>query len=240
MNQLRTSFAIVACATALFTSHQAAAGFFIPKGTTMVMGTFSPDEQNYEIAYGFDRRVSGSLGITRVKEGEEGAPWRNVAMAQLAYLIHRQPTTDGIFNAYVWAGPIAQRLERRDVASAKSFVGKHAVAPIVPIETRYGAQGGLWVDFETRLIYTRIKAHAFKTEGWRRNEVVAQAMLAPYAADYEDIASWGGVQLKRVSGDKTEITPYVRFFQRNWWVDAGVSVDRSHRNNFFFNFSYTF
>ncbi len=199
------------------------AGFFIPKDTTMVMGTFSPDEQNYELAYGFDRRVSGALGVTRVKEGGESSPWRNVAMGQLSYLLHRGSTNDGIFNAYVWGGPIAERLSNTPGA-----------------KTRGGAQGGLWLDFETRRVYTRVKAHAFKSEGWRRNEVVAQAMFAPYAADYEDIASWGGVQVKRVSGEKTEITPFVRFFQRNWWIDAGVSVDRTHRNNFFLNLIYTY
>jgi hypothetical protein len=89
-------------------------------------------------------------------------------------------------------------------------------------------------------VYTRVKMHTFKSEHWRRNEVVAQAMLAPYAADYEDVASWGGVQVKRVSGERTEVTPYARFFQRRWWVDAGVSVDRAHRNNFFLNLIYTF
>jgi hypothetical protein len=245
MNSMRTPFAIALIALMCAMATPTHAGFFIPKNTTMVMFTATPDEQNYELAYGFDRRVSGSVGLTRVKEGGDSAPWRNVALAQFAYLLHRQPTADGIFNAYVWAGPIATRLESGTSISTIQALRKHAVDEVpasTPIEnkTRLGAQGGLWVDFETRLIYTRVKFHSFKTEGWRRNEVVAQAMLAPYKADYEDIASWGGVQLKRVSGDKTEITPYVRFFQRRWWIDAGVSVDRTHRDNFFFNVSYTF
>jgi hypothetical protein len=214
------------CATLCFGaigtfSSSAHAGFFIPKDTTMMMATLSPDEQNYELAYGFDRRVSGALGVTRVREGGSDAAWRNLVTAQFAYLVHRQTTDGGIFNAYVWAGPMAERLEGE---------GK----------TRAGLQTGVWVDYETRRVYTRVKAHTFKSEGWRRNEVVAQAMLAPYAADYEDIASWGGVQLKRVSGEKNEVTPFVRFFQRRWWVDAGVSVDRTHRNNFFLNLIYTF
>jgi hypothetical protein len=216
----RIGFASFAMATMIApaTSH---AGFFIPKGTTMTMMTLSPDEQNYDIAYGFDRRWSGSVGLTRVREGGSDAAWRNVVTTQAAYLVHRFGTEKGIFNAYVWGGPIVESLEGAD-------------------RTRVGAQGGVWVDYETRRIYTRIKAHGFKSEGWRRNEVVAQGMVAPYEADYEDIAAWGGVQLKRVSGEKTEVTPYVRFFRKQWWIDAGVSVDRTHRNNFFFNVMYTF
>ncbi len=197
------------------------AGFFIPKDTTMVMTTLTPDEQNYDVAYGFTRQLSGQFGVTRVREGESGAPWRNVVMAQATYLVYRASTDDGIFNAYVWGGPLAETL-----AGSGS--------------TRLGVNTGVWLDYETRRVYSRVKIHGFKSNQWRRNEVVAQAMLAPYAADYEDIASWGGVQVKRVSGDKTEITPYVRFFQRNWWIDAGVSVDRKHRNDFFINFMRTF
>jgi hypothetical protein len=217
------------------------AGFFIPKDTTMVMATLSPDEHNYELAYGFSRRTSAAVGLTRVREGGSEAAWRNVAMTQLTYLIHRQSTENGIFNAYVWAGPIAERLQ----TSNESRESKHAPDATaadtnVDPRTRAGIQTGVWLDFETRRVYTRLKLHTFKSESWRRNEVVAQAMLAPYAADYEDIAAWGGVQVKRVSGERTEITPYVRFFQRRWWIDAGVSVDRTHRNNFFLNLIYTF
>ncbi|TAG05470.1 MAG: hypothetical protein EAZ43_03035 [Betaproteobacteria bacterium] len=213
--------ALTGILTAIAFTSSAHAGFFIPKNTTMAMVTLSPDEQNYELAYGFDRRISGSLGVTRVKEGGSDAAWRNVVMAQVAYLVKRQSMNDGIFNTYVWAGPMAERLEGE---------GK----------TRAGLQTGVWVDFETRWVYTRVKAHTFQSRDWRRNEVVAQAMLAPYAADYEDIASWGGLQVKRVSGERTELTPFVRFFQRDWWIDAGISVDRTHRNNFFVNLIKTF
>jgi hypothetical protein len=242
MNDWRKSLALLTSAfVAVSVSTSSHAGFFIPKGTTMLMGTFSPDEQNYELAYGFDRRVSGALGVTRVKEGSESAPWRNIAMGQLTYLVDRRSTDDGIFNAYVWGGPIAERLDRSKAsATERKHAPDQSSSTDADHRSRAGAQAGLWLDFETRRVYTRVKAHAFKSEGWRRNEVVAQAMLAPYAADYEDIASWGGLQVKRVSGEKTEVTPFVRFFQRNWWIDAGVSVDRTHRSNFFLNLIYTY
>jgi hypothetical protein len=227
MNLLRTLFAPIALLGAFAASTSSHAGFFIPKGTTMAMFSLTPDEQNYDLAYGFDRRLSGAVGLTRVREDafarvvDDKAPWRNVVTTHAAYLVNRVSTENGIFNAYVFGGPIVEKLEGEG-------------------GTKLGGQAGLWLDYETRRIYTRVKLHGLKSERWRRNEVIAQAMVAPYEADYEDIASWGGVQLKRVSGDKTEITPFVRFFQRNWWIDAGISVDRKHRNDFFVNFMYTF
>ena len=212
------------------------AGFFIPKDNWMAMGTFTPDEINLDLAYGIRRDASVSVGLTRVREAAADTPsgkaWRNVWFAQGVYLVKRVATEDGIGNAYVFGGPILQQRE-----SGGAGLGADTSA-------RAGAQAGVWADYETRRIYTRIKIHGLKSAGgdnWRRNEVIAQAMWAPYAAEYEDVASWIGVQGKRVSGERQiEITPYVRFFRKNWWIDAGVSVDRAHRNDVFVNFMYLF
>jgi hypothetical protein len=202
------------------------AGFFIPSDTWMMMITATPTETNTDLAYGFNRNVSGSIGLTRIREvapdTASGKAWRNVVTLQGAYLVKRVATEDGIGNAYVFGGPIVEKREQSG-------------------DTNLGASAGIWLDYETRRIYSRLKLHSFKSENWRRNEVVGQLMWAPYAADYEDIASWGGVQLKRVSGEKqTEVTPYVRFFKKTWWVDAGISVNRANRKDFFVNLMHTF
>ena len=205
------------------------AGFFIPKDNWMAMTTVTPDEINLDLAYGIRRDTSISVGLTRVREAAADTPsgkaWRNVWFAQGVYLVKRVSTEDGIGNAYVFGGPI---LEKREAGG----------------DARAGAQAGVWADYETQRIYTRIKIHGLKSAGgdsWRRNEVVAQAMWAPYAADYEEVASWIGVQGKRVSDERRiEVTPYVRFFRKDWWIDAGVSVDRAHRKDIFVNFMYLF
>lgn len=205
------------------------AGFFIPKDNWMAMTTVTPDEINLDLAYGIRRDTSVSVGLTRVREPATDTPsgkaWRNVWFAQGVYLVKRVSTEDGIGNAYVFGGPI---LEKREAGG----------------DARAGAQAGVWADYETQRIYTRIKIHGLKSAGgdrWRRNEVVAQAMWAPYAADYEEVASWIGVQGKRVSDERRiEVTPYVRFFRKDWWIDAGVSVDRAHRKDIFVNFMYLF
>ena len=209
------------------------AGFFIPKDNWMAMTTVTPDEINLDLAYGIRRDTSVSVGLTRVREAASastpfapsGKVWRNVWFTQAVYLVKRVSTEDGIGNAYVFGGPILEQRERGGAAHA-------------------GAQAGLWADYETRRIYTRIKIHGLKSAGgdrWRRNEVVAQAMWAPYAADYEDVASWIGVQGKRVSDERRiEVTPYVWFFRKDWWIDVGFSVDRAHRKDIFVNFMHLF
>lgn len=223
---------VVVAASAAGIATPSHAGFFIPKDNWMGMSAYTPDEINAEIAYGLRRDLSFSLGLTRVREPasdtKSGTAWRNVWLAQGVYLLSRVPTEDGIGNAYVFGGPLVEQRESGGKAHA-------------------GVSTGLWFDYETRRVYTRLKLHSLRafsgTDGqnWRRNEVIGQAMWAPYAADYEDVASWIGVQAKRVSDTpQTEITPYVRFFRKNWWVDAGVSVDATHRRDVFINFMYLF
>ncbi len=229
--------AVAATLVAIGLPTMAHAGFFIPKDNWMAMTTFTPDELNLDLAYGIRRDTSVSVGLTRVREPAadtaSGKAWRNVWFTQGVYLLKRVSTEDGIANAYVFGGPILQQRE----SGGGSAVGADTNA-------RVGAQGGLWADYETRRIYTRIKIHGLKSAGgdrWRRNEVIAQAMWAPYAADYEDVASWIGVQAKRVSDERRiEITPYVRFFRKDWWIDAGFSVDRAHRKDVFVNFMHLF
>ena len=205
------------------------AGFFIPKDNWMAMSTVTPDEINLDLAYGIRRDASVSIGLTRVREAAADTPsgkaWRNVWFTQGVYLMKRVTTEDGIANAYVFGGPILEKREARG-------------------DTHLGAQAGVWADYETQRVYTRVKIHGLKSAGgdrWRRNEVVAQLMWAPYAADYEDVASWVGVQAKRVSDERRiEITPYLRFFKKDWWIDAGFSVDRAHRKDIFVNFMHLF
>ena len=235
--------AAIAVATLVSVGLPAAAhaGFFIPKDNWMAMTTVTPDEINLDLAYGIRRDTSVSVGLTRVREAASastpfapsGKVWRNVWFTQAVYLVKRVSTEDGIGNAYVFGGPI---LEKRE-AGGDAHLGANT-------DAHFGAQAGLWADYETRRIYTRVKIHGLKSAGgdrWRRNEVVAQAMWAPYAADYEDVASWIGVQGKRVSDERRiEVTPYVRFFRKDWWIDAGFSVDRAHRKDIFVNFMHLF
>lgn len=201
------------------------AGFFIPKDVIMVMGTWTPDERTAELAYGFTRDVSGSIAFVRRLDNLHGGRHRertDLVMAQGALLLLRHKTPDGIGNAYVYGGPLAARFARTG-------------------DTRYGVHAGLWADYETRWIYTRASHHAYRYASRSRNETVLQGMLAPYAADYDDIASWGGVQLKKKSGQaQVEVTPYLRFFSKRWWIDAGVSVNRQNRNDLFINVMHTF
>lgn len=203
-------------------SSQAVAGFFIPRDITMFMFTASPDSQMAEVAHGLRADLSVAAGQSRYVS-DDGLTERRYTTLQANWLVHRTYGRDGITNAYIYGGPLAAR--------GSEFDGTHS-----------GVHGGFWADHETRRIYGRLSTHAYHAAGHTQMVTTAQALWAPYAADYEDIATWFGLQAERRSGlsDATQITPLLRLFQRRWWVDVGVSVNREHRGDGFVNLMFLF
>ena len=196
---------------------QAHAGFFIPRDITMLMFTVAPDAQMAEIAHGFRADLSLAAGQSRYVSDDESIERRYTTL-QANWLVHRSYLQDGIANAYLYGGPLAARGSAHD-------------------GTRSGVHGGFWLDYETRRLYTRLSTHLYHAGGQGQTVTTAQALWAPYAADYEDIALWFGLQAERRSGlsDATQVTPLIRLFQRRWWVDVGVSVNSQHRGDGFVN-----
>jgi hypothetical protein len=205
------------CAGLLVLAGQAHAGFFIPKDATMTMGMYSPDAQAFELSHGLSRQLSLTAAYHRYLSDDRSKD-RRFTTVQLGYLLNRSYHADGVGNVYVFGGPIAAR---------SSETGG----------TRAGLQAGLWGDYETRRIYLRASTQIHHASSMRQTVTTGQALWAPYAADYEDVASWMGVQVQRRSNlsHATQITPMLRFFQRNWWVDAGISTNRQHRGDAFIN-----
>ena len=215
---MKASIRTLLCAILFALATPASAGFFIPKDTTMLMGMHTPDAQSLELSHGLSRNLSLTGGYHRYLSDDQSKDRRFTA-AQAAYLVNRSYYTDGVSNVYVFGGPLA-------ASSGSEFAG-----------TKVGLQAGLWSDYETRRVYVRASIQTHDAGPIRQTVTTAQALWAPYAADYEDIASWLGAQVQRRTrlSETTQITPMVRFFQRNWWVDVGVSVNREHRGDVYIN-----
>lgn len=205
------------CCALMGVVSSAQAGLFLPKNTRMAMAMYAPDSQSLEMSYGFSRDLSGTTGWHRY-ESDDGETRHDYYVVRANYLAYRAYGEEGIANAYIVGGP-AWAYDRESG------------------DERLGAQVGFWFDYETRRIYTRFSTSTHWTSAYSQTVNTAQALWAPYAADYEDVATWIGLQVERRNGlsDATQITPLLRFFQRNWWVDAGVSVNSAHRGDLFLN-----
>ena len=206
---------------ALFCASVAQAGFFIPKGTSMAMFMYTPSSRSFDLTHGFTRDWSATLGWHRY-ENDDGEDRRDFTLLRANYLLYRGYGSGGIANVYVFGGPAYAEAEDGD-----DGLGWHA---------------GLWGDYETRRVYARLSVQTHQVEDVGQTITTGQALWAPYAADYEDIATWVGLQVERRNhlSDATEVTPMLRLFQRDWWVDAGVSVNKAHRGDVFLNLMFLF
>jgi hypothetical protein len=106
---------------------------------------------------------------------------------------------------------------------------------------RYGAQG----DYETRRVYGSFKVDGYRGPGFSHRIDTLQLGLAPYAHDYEDLATWFLVQGRRYSGGilaadarggRIEQTLLLRLFQGPWWAELGVNRERRLQAMLMFNF----
>ena len=210
-------FYALVCSFTLFAAGTAHAGLFIPKGSHMSMAMYSPDSQSVELAHGFTRDWSGSVGYHRYLSDDEQIE-REFYTLQASYLALRLFQDDGIANVYVLGGPLLAHSQESS-------------------DDKLGFQTGLWADYETRRIYTRASVQTHWTSAFSQTVMTGQALWAPYAADYEEVATWIGLQVERRNGlsNATQVTPLLRFFQRSWWVDGGVSVNSKHRGDVFIN-----
>lgn len=196
------------------------AGLFIPKDMTMIMAMRTGEMTATELSYGLKPNLSMAVNHFEFTGHHDGIS--RYTGVQAAYLLDRHYGTQGIANWYVFGGPVTSTYMNAD--------------------SKNGAQGGLWFDYETLRIYTRVSAQRFLVHQREQSVYTAQALWAPYAAEFGEVASWVGVQAMRDSMQtgQTALTPMLRFFERSWWLDIGVKANTERRGDLFMNVMFLF
>lgn len=99
--------------------------------------------------------------------------------------------------------------------------------------------GGIEADIESRSLFALGKIELMRPtvgEIFRHYEI--KLGVAPYEAEFNEIASWFMVQYQHhpILLKKQAITPLVRFFYRNVLWETGVSLDGDYQLNLMFHF----
>ena len=84
----------------------------------------------------------------------------------------------------------------------------------------YGDSATLW-------IYTAVKSAFNIGADFTHAENTVSLGFAPYAHDYERIATWFIVDFSYVSemDDHVRVIPKIRLFKSTWFIEAGISLD---------------
>jgi len=129
---------------------------------------------------------------------------------QVNYLVKRWNLPDAQGNVFAWGG----------AGSARGTDGQGSFSGVAT------AQGGLQADYETRSVYASAKQEWFRSSRFGNGITTVQLGVAPYQHDYDELATWFLVQLRRYQGGvlpgKTEAIPMLRLFKGNFWIEAGA------------------
>jgi hypothetical protein len=99
--------------------------------------------------------------------------------------------------------------------------------------------GGFQIDMETRRVYASFKADLLESDHTSHRTDTLQLGWAPYAHDYETLATWIVLQGRNYTGgvhEGTEEALLLRFFKGGTWVEVGATSDRKLQSMLMFNF----
>ncbi|MBF6025157.1 hypothetical protein IU514_14080 [Lysobacter niastensis] len=189
------------------------------KGTT-VMAEYGAGTMN-EVQVFHAPRYWWSVGGGWLElSSEDGDKLRHITYARANLLAKRWNLPAAQANVFVWGG-----LGR---ATGNDFDGSDLARNV-----------GFQTDYETRRVYAAFRADLQESDHFSHRIDTLQLGWAPYAHDYDTLATWFVVQGRRYTGDLfdgTETALLVRFFKGGTWVEFGATRDGKLQAMAMFNF----
>lgn len=145
---------------------------------------------------------------------------RDISYLRANYLLHRWNLEDAQANIFVWGG--------LGTVTGNDFHGN-----------KLDRDAGFQADYETRRIYTSLMSDLHESSAYSHRIDTLQLGFAPYAHDYQDLATWFVVQARNYTGNihhGIEYAALVRLFKGGAWVDVGVTRDGKPQVMMMFNF----
>ena len=186
------------------------------KGATAFMTWNQSFLSDYWVTYSFSPDMAIAARAMRMTMAQGGD--FNVYMPQFDYLLKRWYGDDFQANIYVYGG----------FGGAK-FQGRNGTAGLAGFEA----------DAESRRYFGLIKYEGMLPSiGKNFQQFEVRLGIAPYEADYTEIASWLMIAGKYHHGltKNYSITPLARFFYKTVLLEAGVSFQGDWMLNFMFHF----
>jgi hypothetical protein len=145
---------------------------------------------------------------------------RDISYLRANYLVHRWNLDDAQANVFAWGG--------LGTATGNDFSG-----------SKLDREVGFQADYETRRIYASLMSDLHESSAYSHRIDTLQVGFAPYAHDYEDLATWFVVQGRNYTGQLhhgTEWAALIRLFKGGGWVEAGVTDGGKPQVMAMFNF----
>lgn len=145
---------------------------------------------------------------------------RDIAYVRGNYLVHRWNLENAQANVFAWGGLGSAR--------GNDFRGSQLDRDL-----------GVQADYETRRIYLSAMSDLHESAAYSHRIDTLQLGFAPYAHEYDDLATWFVLQARGYSGDLhrgTEWAALLRLFKGGAWIEAGVTNSGHPQVMAMFNF----
>jgi len=189
------------------------------RGTT-VMAEYGAGTMNeLQVFYAPVYWWSGGVGALQLRS-EDGRLRRDIEYVRANLLVKRWNLPSAQANVFVWGG--------MGTARGNTFAGS---------ETAWNA--GFQLDVETRRLYGSFKSDLQEAEAYSHRIDTLQLGWAPYAHDYNTLATWVVLQNRHYTGDLfhgVETALLLRLFKGGTWVEAGVTTQGKLQAMAMFNF----
>jgi hypothetical protein len=145
---------------------------------------------------------------------------RDIQYLRANYLVHRWNLDDAQANVFAWGG--------LGTATGNDFRG-----------SRLDRNVGFQADYETRRIYASFVSDLHESSAYSDRVDTLQLGVAPYAHDYQSLATWFVLQARDYSGGihhGIEYAALLRLFKGGTWIEAGVTKNGKPQLMMMFNF----
>ena len=162
---------------------------------------------------------SAGGGFLELRE-EEGTFDRRIVYLRANLLAKRWNLPAAQANVFVWGGA--------GNARGSDFAGSEAAV-----------NAGAQVDYETRRVYASLKADWHHADTFSHRIDTLQLGVAPYAHDYDSLATWFVLQGRNYTNgiyEGTEWALLLRLFKGGTWFEAGLTQDGNPQAMLMFNF----
>jgi hypothetical protein len=178
-------------------------------GATQIQATYMGSVSSLEAYHTYDVGVALGLNseLLRMPDDED----QLLVGLQHNWLVKRWNFKSAQANFYAGAGAGAGFGWFKDKPTSTSAYGRIAI------------QG----DYETLWIYTAAKSSLNLGTDFTHAENTISLGFAPYAHDYDGLATWLIVDFSYISelDDHVRVIPKIRLFKNSWFIEAGCSLD---------------
>ena len=217
------------CAALPAISQPATAGPMGFKDSVMAMGDFNNNWRESFINYAITPRDALGVSATYMRADDTD---KTRTLEELTYTrrLARWNMPHAQANLWFMGGIGALQGEDKNV-NRNGIVTDHSFDKVM-------VKPGVQFDYETTRVYFAATHRLYRATDINHDYTAMRAGFSFYEAEYDQTQPWFILEARNMNGlsDKTEITPMLRFINKNFFIEAGVNNYREPRFNFMYIF----